>query len=70
MLVERDVLVAEEDHAVLGERSMDLVLLTVGQGLSEVNAADLCADLSIPILSSPRLGLEAALQIYWAFPSP
>jgi hypothetical protein len=31
---------------------------------SMANAADLCADLPIPILSSPRLGLEAALRAY------
>jgi hypothetical protein len=29
-------------------------------------AAALCADLPIAILSSPRLGLEAAIQIYRA----
>jgi hypothetical protein len=29
-------------------------------------AADLCADLPLPILSSPRLGLEAALKAYHA----
>ena len=29
-------------------------------------AAPLCADLGIPILSSPRLGLEAALAAYYA----
>lgn len=31
---------------------------------SMAGAAPLCADLSIPILSSPRLGLEAALRTY------
>jgi predicted methyltransferase len=29
-------------------------------------AADLCPDLPLPILSSPRLGLEAALKAYHA----
>jgi hypothetical protein len=33
---------------------------------SMAGAADLCADLPIPILSSPRLGLEAALRAYYA----
>ena len=33
---------------------------------SMAGAAALCADLSIPILSSPRLGLEAALEAYRA----
>jgi hypothetical protein len=31
---------------------------------SMAGAAALCSDLSIPILSSPRLGLEAALEVY------
>jgi len=35
---------------------------------SMAGAADLCADLPIPILSSPRLGLEAAIRAYRAFP--
>jgi hypothetical protein len=30
---------------------------------SMAGAADLCPDLSIPILSSPRLGLEAAVRL-------
>ena len=33
---------------------------------SMAGAAALCADLSMPILSSPRLGLEAALKAYRA----
>ena len=33
---------------------------------SMAGAAALCAELPIPILSSPRLGLEAALQVYYA----
>lgn len=33
---------------------------------SMAGAADLCADLSAPILSSPRLGLEAAIAAYRA----
>jgi hypothetical protein len=33
---------------------------------SMAGAADLCADLPIPILSSPRLGLEAAIRAYRA----
>jgi len=31
---------------------------------SMADAADLCADLPVPILSSPRLGLEAAIKAY------
>jgi hypothetical protein len=31
---------------------------------SMAGAVDLCADLPIPILSSPRLGVEAALRVY------
>ena len=33
---------------------------------SMAGAAELCADLPTPILSSPRLGLEAALELYRA----
>jgi hypothetical protein len=33
---------------------------------SMAGAAELCADLPVPILSSPRLGLEAALRAYYA----
>src|SRR6266540_4257972 len=33
---------------------------------SMAGAAALCADLPIPILSSPRLGLEAAIRAYYA----
>ena len=49
VLVGRDVLVAEEDHEVLGERAMDLVHLAVGariavDELADVDAGDLRAD--------------------------
>src|SRR5882757_7065067 len=44
VLVERDHLVAEEDHRVLGQRAMDLVLLAVGKRPAEIDAADLRAD--------------------------
>jgi len=44
VLVGRDVLVAEEDDAVLGQRTMDLVVLAVRQRLAEVEAGDLRAD--------------------------
>lgn len=33
---------------------------------SMAGAADLCRDLAVPVLSSPRLGLEAALRVYRA----
>src|SRR5690349_3072511 len=44
VLVERDVLVAEEDDAVLGERAVHLVLLAVGEWLRQVDAAQLRAN--------------------------
>ena len=44
VLVLRDVLVAEEDHQVLGQRAVDLVLLAIGERLAEVDAGDLGAD--------------------------
>src|SRR6266702_8205800 len=49
MLLWRDVLVAEEDDEVFGERAMDLVHLPVGAGivgdeLADVDAGDLRAD--------------------------
>ncbi len=30
-------------------------------------AAQLCSDLSVPVLSSPRLGAEAAIEAYRTF---
>ena len=49
MLLRRDVLVAEEDDEVFGERAMDLVHLAVGAGivrdqLADVDAGDFRAD--------------------------
>jgi hypothetical protein len=44
VLVGRDVLVAEEDDAVLGQRPMQLVLLAVAERRAEVDAGDLRAD--------------------------
>jgi hypothetical protein len=44
VLVGRDVLVAEEDDGILGERAMQLVLLAVRQRLGEIDAGDLRAD--------------------------
>src|SRR5215510_12326297 len=49
MLLRRDVLVAEEDHEVFGERAMDLVDLPVGPRLvvdesCDVDAGDFRAD--------------------------
>src|SRR5437773_788348 len=49
MLLRRDVLVAEEDHEVFGERAMDLVHLAVGTALAvdelaDVDAGNLRAD--------------------------
>ena len=41
MLLRRDVLIAEEDHDVFRERSMDLVHRAVGQRFCEIDAADL-----------------------------
>ena len=49
MLVGRDVLVAEEDHEIFGERAMDLVHLAVGarivrDELADIDAGNLRAD--------------------------
>ncbi len=44
MLLRRDVLVAEEDDDVLGQRPVDLVHRPVGQRLGEIDAIDLRAD--------------------------
>ena len=49
MLVGADVLVAEEDHEIFGERTMDLVHLPIGarvvrDELADVDAGDLRAD--------------------------
>jgi len=55
MLLRRDVLVAEEDDEVFGERAVDFVERAVRQRLSEIDAADLRADdrvsLSTPMVS-------------------
>lgn len=45
------------DYAAKG----DVIVLAQA---SMADAAKLCADLSVPILSSPRLGLEAAIEAY------
>ena len=42
--VGRDVLVAEKDDGILGERAVQLVLLAVRQRLGQVDAVDLRAD--------------------------
>ena len=49
MLLRRDVLVAEEDHEIFGERAMDLVHLVVGarvviDELADIDAGNLRAD--------------------------
>ena len=44
LLVEVDLLVAEEDDEVLGERVVDLLELLVAERLREVDAFDLGAD--------------------------
>ena len=38
VLVRRDVLIAEEEDAILGQRAMDLVLLAVRERLAEIDA--------------------------------
>src|SRR5712671_3610374 len=43
MLLRRQVLVAEEDDEILGQRAVDLVHLAVA-GLAQVDAADLAAN--------------------------
>lgn len=49
--------------ACLHEATLEGDVLVLAQA-SMAGAADLCADLPMPILSSPRLGLEAALVAY------
>ena len=44
MLVRRDVLVAEEDHEVFGERAMDFVHRPVRQRACQIDAGNLRAD--------------------------
>ena len=44
MLLLRQMLVAEEDHEVLGQRAMDFVHLSGCRAASQIDAADLCAD--------------------------
>jgi energy-converting hydrogenase Eha subunit G len=43
VLILRQMLVAEEDHQVLGQRAVDLVHLAVAD-LAQIDAADLAAD--------------------------
>ena len=43
MLLGRDVLVAEKDHEIFGERAMDLVHLAVGAGIVRDQSADIDA---------------------------
>ena len=51
------------DELRAGARDADVIVLAQA---SMAAAAPLCADLGIPILSSPRLGLEAALAACYA----
>jgi len=44
VLVLAQVLVAEEDHRVFGERAMDFVEHAVAERLRQIDAADLAAD--------------------------
>ena len=53
MLVRRDVLVAEEDHEIFGERAMDLVHLAVGARSSETSLP-----ISTPEISAPMIGVS------------
>jgi hypothetical protein len=48
-------------HSAAG--AVDVIVLAQA---SMADAAALCIDLNIPILSSPRLGLEAAIRAYYA----
>jgi hypothetical protein len=47
----------------LRQRAGEFDVVVLAQA-SMAGAADLCADLPTPILSSPRLGLAAAIQLY------
>src|SRR6476619_3520108 len=55
MLLRRDVLIAEEDHDVFRQRSMDLIYCAVGQRFCEVDAADLGADDRRELVDADRL---------------
>jgi hypothetical protein len=55
------VAIAECLHGADGDA--DVIVLAQA---SMAGAVALCADLPIPILSSPRLGLEAAIRAYYA----
>lgn len=56
-------LAAIAEHLRRAASDADVIVLAQA---SMAGAAALCAELPIPILSSPRLGLEAALQVYYA----
>ncbi len=66
-LFERGDLVGYANAIAKGLRAaagaVDVIVLAQA---SMAAAAPLCADLGVPILSSPRLGLEAALTSYYA----
>ena len=53
MLLRRDVLVAEEDHEVFGERTMDFVHLAVGARVIRDELAE-----STPEISAPMIGVS------------
>jgi len=53
--------IAERLHSAAGDA--DVIVLAQA---SMAEAAALCTDLNVPILSSPRLGLEAAVRAYYA----
>ena len=70
MLLWADLLVAEEDHEVFGQRAMDLVHLAVGgvavDQLADVDAAYLRADDRRQLLDADgfiRLGLFSGVPI-------
>jgi hypothetical protein len=54
----------DEIAACLRRVATDGDVIVLAQA-SMAGAAALCADLPIPILSSPRLGLEAAIKAYY-----
>ena len=66
VLLLRDVLVAEEDHEVFGERAMDLVHGAVRQRAREINAGNLGADDRRQFLDADglvRLGLAGDVPV-------
>jgi hypothetical protein len=55
MLFLRQVLVAEEDHAVFGQRPVDFIQLMIGQRRRQIHPADLRPDDRRQLVDADRL---------------